>query len=124
MSSSSDWKGGGGFELASITGSGALSIHEAEFFRIPLLGPLHLVFDKLTPGFGKDVASTMTANHRMTGGTLHIENLKLESKLTRIEANGSIDLNRQYAHLTAKAKLQGNRGACHCLAERAAGSRR
>jgi len=38
---------------------------------------------------------------------LHIENLKLESKLTRIEANGSIDLSRQYAHLTAKAKLQG-----------------
>lgn len=104
------WKGGGGFELASITGSGALGIRDAEFYRIPLLGPLHVVFDKLTPGFARDVASTLSANHRIGGGILHIDNLKLESKLTRIEANGSVDLNRQYARLTAKAKLQGIAG--------------
>lgn len=102
-----NWKGGGAFELVSITGSGAVTIHEAEFYRVPLLGPLHLVFDQLTPGFGRDVASTMTSNYRMGGGTLQIENMRLESKLTRIEANGSIDLSRQYARLTAKAKLQG-----------------
>ncbi len=102
-----NWKGGGAFELASITGSGALGIREAEFFRIPLLGPLHLVFDKLAPGFGKDVASTLTANHRLSSGTLHIDSLNLDSKTTRIQGNGSIDLSRQYAHLTAKAKLQG-----------------
>lgn len=102
-----NWKGGGGVELASITGSGSLAIHQAEFFRIPLLGPLHLVFDKLAPGFGKDVASSLTANHRLEGGQLKIENLKLESKLTRIEADGTVDLMRQHAHLTAKAKLQG-----------------
>jgi hypothetical protein len=101
------WKGGGGFELNAIAGSGSLGIHQAEFYRIPLLGPLHLLFDKLTPGFGKDVASTLTANHRLGGGNLHINNLKLESKLTRIEADGVVDLNKQYAHLVAKAKLQG-----------------
>lgn len=104
------WKGSGGFELASISGSGALGIHDAEFYRIPLLGPLHIVFDKLTPGFAKDVASTLSADHRIGGGTLHIDNLKLESKLTRIEAKGSVDLDRQYAHVTAKAKLQGIAG--------------
>jgi len=104
------WKGGGGFELESISGSGALGIHNAEFYRIPLLGPLHIVFDRLTPGFAKDVASTLSADHQIGGGTLHIDNLKLESKLTRIEARGSVDLNRKYAHLTAKAKLQGIAG--------------
>jgi hypothetical protein len=104
------WKGGGGFELGSITGSGALSIHEAEFYRIPLLGPLHVVFDKLTPGFARDVASTLTTTHRISGGALQIQNLKVDSKLTRIEGNGSIDLNRQYADFTAKAKLQGIAG--------------
>lgn len=109
------WKGGGGFDLASITGSGALSIREAEFYRIPLLGPLHLVFDQLTPGFGKDVASTMTANHQMAGGILRIEDLKLDSKLTRIEASGSVDMARQYAHLTAKARLQGIAGLATAL---------
>lgn len=110
-----DWSGGGGFDLPSISGSGSLSIREAAFYRIPLLGPLHVVFDKLTPGFGRDVASTMTARNRMAGGILHIENLKLDSKLTRIEANGSIDLTRQYAHLTAKAKLQGIAGLATAL---------
>jgi hypothetical protein len=109
------WKGGGGFDLNSITGSGSLGIHQAEFYRIPLLGPLHLVFDKLAPGFGKDVASTLTANHRLGGGNLQINKLRLESKLTRIEADGVVDLNKQYAHLVAQAKLQGIAGMATIL---------
>ncbi|MCE9517997.1 MAG: AsmA-like C-terminal region-containing protein [Verrucomicrobia bacterium] len=110
-----NWKGGGGFNLATISGSGALSIHNAEFFRIPLLGPLHLVFDRITPGFGRDVASSLTTNHRIGGGIFYITNLKLESKLTRIEGNGTIDLSRQYAWLDAKAKLQGIAGLATAL---------
>jgi hypothetical protein len=102
-----DWKGGGEVDLSSLAGSGTLSIAEAEFFRIPLLGPLYLVFDQLTPGFRKDVASTVTAKHRMAGGTLHLDDLTLDSKQTHIEANGTIDLARGYARLTAKVNLQG-----------------
>lgn len=110
-----DWKGGGGFELSSISGSGALEIREAEFYRIPLLGPLHLVFDQLAPGFGKDVASSLAANHRLEGGVLRVEDLRLDSKFTRVEAAGTVDLARQFAHLNAKTKLQGIAGLATAL---------
>jgi hypothetical protein len=110
-----DWKGGGGFALKSIKGSGSLEIEQAEFFRIPLLGPLHLVFDRITPGFGKDVASSLTCGHSLADGILRIRNLHLDSKLTRIDANGSVNLETNYANLTAKAKLQGAVGQVTAL---------
>jgi hypothetical protein len=87
-----------------------LSIREAEFYRVPLFGPLNIVFDQLTPGFARDVATSLTSHYRINRGTLHIENLKLESTLTLIDAQGTIDLARQYASLTAKAKLRGIAG--------------
>ena len=102
-----DWKGGGGFSLPAIAGSGSLSIQRAEFYRVPLFGPLHLVFDKLAPGFGRDVASSLTASHSLGRGILSIRNLELDSKYTRVQANGTVNLQSNYAHLTAKAKLQG-----------------
>jgi hypothetical protein len=110
-----NWKGGGGFDLPSIAGGGTVSIQQAEFFRIPLLGPLHLVFDQLTPGFGKDVASSLTASHSLGNGILSIRNLKLDSKFTRLEANGDVNLTSNHAHLTAKAKLQGIVGLATAL---------
>ena len=102
-----NWKGGGGFNLPSIAGAGSLSIKQAEFYRVPLLGPLHLVFDRITPGFGRDVASSLTARHSLGNGVLSIRNLNLDSKFTRVEANGDVNLERNHAHLTAQAKLQG-----------------
>lgn len=110
-----DWKGGGGFALPSIKGSGSLGIDGAEFFRIPLLGPLHLVFDRISPGFGKDVASSLTCNHSLADGVLHIRNLHLDSKMTRIDANGTVNLENNYAELTAKAKLLGAVGQATAL---------
>lgn len=110
-----DWKGGGGFGLSSIAGGGSLSISQAEFYRVPLLGPLHLVFDQLTPGFGKDVASDLTASHTLDKNVVSIRNLKLDSKFTRIEANGDLNLERNHAHLTAKAKIQGIVGLATAL---------
>ena len=62
-----DWKGGGELDLASLAGSGALSIGEAEFCRMPIVGPLYRVFGILAPGFRKDEPSTMTVNHRIAG---------------------------------------------------------
>jgi hypothetical protein len=110
-----DWEGGGGFNLPSIAGAGSLSIKKAEFYRVPLLGPLHLVFDRITPGFGKDVASSLTADHSLGNGVLSIRNLNLDSKFTRVEANGDVNLERNHAHLTAKAKLQGIVGLATAL---------
>jgi hypothetical protein len=110
-----NWEGGGGFTLPSIAGAGTVSIRQAEFYRVPLLGPLHLVFDRLTPGFGKDVASSLTANHSLRNSVLSIRNLHLDSKFTRVEANGDVDLERNHAHLTAKAKLQGIVGLATAL---------
>ena len=101
-----DWKGGGEFDLASLAGSGALSIGEAEFGRMPIVGPLHLVFEILAPGFRKDEPSTMTVNHRMAGGTLYLDDLKLVSEQARVEAGGNIDLAREYAQLTARGRLR------------------
>jgi hypothetical protein len=110
-----DWKGGGGFTLRSVKGGGSLAIKDAEFFRIPLLGPLHLVFDKISPGFGKDVASSLTCGHSLADGILNIRNLNLNSSLTRINANGSVNLETNYANLSAKAKLQGAAGRATAL---------
>jgi hypothetical protein len=110
-----DWKGGGGFALPAMTGSGSVSIQRAEFYRVPLLGPLHLLFDQLTPGFGRDVATSLTASHSMSNGILHIRNLKLDSKFTRIDANGTLNLTTHYAHLTARGKLQGIAGLATAL---------
>ena len=110
-----DWKGGGGFALRSIKGGGSLGIAGAEFFRIPLLGPLHLVFDRITPGFGKDVASDLTCNHSLADGILSIRKLHLDSKLTRIDANGTVNLETNYANLSARAKLQGAAGQATAL---------
>jgi hypothetical protein len=105
-----DWKVGGEFALCSIKGSGSLGIAGAEFFRIPLLGPLHLVFDRIAPGFGKDVASSLACDHSLSDGILTISNLYLDSKLTRIDASGTVNLETNRADLTAKARLLGLAG--------------
>ncbi len=101
-----DWKGGGEFDLASLAGSGALSIDEAEFCRMPIVGPLYRVFGILAPGFRKDEPSTMTVNHRIAGSSLYLEELKLISEQALIEASGAIDLAREYTQLTARGRLR------------------
>ena len=101
-----DWKGSGEFDLASLAGSGALSIGEAEFCRMPIVGPLYRVFGIVAPGFHKDEPSTMTVNHRIAGSTLYLEELKLVSEQALIEASGAIDLAREYTQLTARGRLR------------------
>ncbi len=101
-----DWQGGGEFDLASLAGSGALSIGEADFGRVPIVGPLHFVFNILAPRFHTDEPSTMTVNHRMAGSILHLEDLKLVSEHARIQAGGDIDLAREYTQLTARGGLR------------------
>jgi len=101
-----DWQGGGEFDLASLAGSGALSIGEADFGRVPVVGPLHFVFNILAPRFHTDEPSTMTVNHRMAGSILYLEDLKLVSEHARIQAGGNIDLAREYTQLTARGGLR------------------
>ena len=101
-----DWKGGGEFDLASLAGSGALSIDEAEFCRMPIVGPLYRVFKILAPGFRKDEPSTMTVNHRIAGSSLYLEELKLVSEQALLEASGAVDLAREYTQLTARGRLR------------------
>ncbi len=101
-----DWKGGGEFDLASLAGSGGLSISEAEFCRMPIVGSLYRVFGILAPGFRKDEPSTMTVNHRIAGSSLYLEELKLVSEQALIEASGAIDLEREYTQLTARGRLR------------------
>ena len=106
-----DWKGGGEFDLPSLAGSGALSIGEAEFCRMPIVGPLYRVFGILAPGFHKDEPSTMTVNHRIAGSSLYLEELKLVSEQALIEASGAIDLAREYTQLTARGGCGDSRGS-------------
>jgi hypothetical protein len=101
-----DWQGGGEFDLASLAGSGALSIGEADFGRVPIVGPLHFVFNILAPRFHTDEPSTMTVNHRMAGSILYLEDLKLVSEHARIQAGGNIDLAREYTQLNARGGLR------------------
>jgi hypothetical protein len=101
-----DWHGGSEFDLASLAGSGALSIGEADFGRVPVVGPLHFVFNVLAPRFHTDEPSTMTVNHRMAGSMLYLKDLKLVSEHARVQADGDIDLAREYAHLTARGGLR------------------
>ena len=101
------WQGGGGFSLASIRGGGHLQISDALFYRLPLLGPLHLVFDKIAPGFAKDTASRLELNHLLKDERLEISQLKLQSTITEIQAEGTLDLASQQAQLIAHAKLRG-----------------
>jgi hypothetical protein len=101
-----DWQGGSEFDLASLAGSGALSIGEADFGRVPVVGPLHFVFNVLAPRFHTDEPSTMTVNHRMAGSMLYLEDLKLVSEHARVQAGGDIDLAREYTHLTARGGLR------------------
>src|SRR6478672_831373 len=100
------WQGGGEFDLASLAGSGALSIGEADFGRVPMVGPLHFVFNVLAPRFHTDEPSTMTVNHRMAGSILYLEDLKLVSEHARIQSGGNIDLAREYTQLTARGGLR------------------
>ena len=101
-----DWQGGSEFDLASLAGSGALSIGGADFGRVPVVGPLHFVFNVLAPRFHTDEPSTMTVNHRMAGSILYLEDLKLVSEHARVQAGGDIDLAREYTHLTARGGLR------------------
>jgi hypothetical protein len=101
-----DWQGGGEFDRASLAGSGALSIGEADFGRVPIVGPLHFVFNILAPRFHTDEPSTMTVNHRMAGSILYLEDLKLVSEHARIQAGGNIDLAREYTQLNARGGLR------------------
>jgi len=101
-----DWQGGGEFDLASLAGSGALSIGEADFGRVPIVGPLHFVFNILAPRFHTDEPSTMTVNHRMAGSILYLEDLKLVSEHAHVQAGGNIDLAREYTQLNARGGLR------------------
>jgi hypothetical protein len=102
-----DWSGGGAFDAASFSGNGRIGVHGAEFFRIPLVGSLSRLLDKLTPGFGRDQTSELEAVHRTREGALYLENLTLDNEQAHIEASGSVDLIKQYAELTAQARLKG-----------------
>jgi hypothetical protein len=101
-----DWQGGGEFDLASLAGSGALSIGKADFGRVPIVGPLHFVFNVLAPRFHTDEPSTMTVNHRMAGSLLYLEDLKLVSEHAHVEAGGNIDLARESTQLHARGGLR------------------
>ena len=101
-----DWQGGGEFDLASLAGSGALSIGEADFGRVPIVGPLHFVFNILAPRFHTDEPSTMTVNHRMAGSLLYLEDLKLVSEHAHVQAGGNIDLARESTQLNARGGLR------------------
>jgi hypothetical protein len=104
------WQGGGGFGLAALTGSGTLHIQDAEFFQLPVLGTFSLLLDKLTPGFGRDQSSHVEAAYRMGDGKLQIEELTLTTHQIHLEAEGSIDLVRQYADVSTWARLKGLAG--------------
>gem|GEM_PF-6974898 len=104
------WQGGGGFALASIQGQGRVKVTDALFYRLPLLGPLHLIFDKIAPGFAKDTASRLELNHTLKGERLEISGLKLQSAITEIQADGTLDLASEQAKLTARAQLRGIAG--------------
>ncbi len=101
------WQGGGGFELASLRGGGSLEVTNAAFYRLPLLGPLHLIFDRLAPGFAKDTASRLEMQHTIQNGILGVRQARVQSAITEIQVEGDLDLNRQYAKLTARAQLRG-----------------
>jgi hypothetical protein len=101
-----DWQGGGEFDLASLAGSGALSIGEADFGRVPVVGPLHFVFNVLAPRFHTDEPSTMTVNHRMAGSLLYLDDLKLVSEHAHVQAGGNIDLAHESTQLNARGGLR------------------
>ena len=119
-----DWQGGGEFDLASLAGSGALSIGEADFGRVPIVGPLHFVFNILAPRFHTDEPSTMTVNHRMAGSILYLEDLKLVSEHARVRS-GRQHRSRTRIH---SAHREGGTaetpGAYHGLVHLAAGIQR
>lgn len=110
-----DWKGGGGFDPMSFTGAGGLSVQGAEFFEIPLLGTLTTVFQQLLPSFGGSTASGLNARYRIGNGRLQIESLVLDNQQAHVEADGSLDLVRQYAKLNARASLRGLVGVAASL---------
>jgi hypothetical protein len=102
-----DWSGGGGYDPAALTGSGKASIRDAEFFRVPIVGSLFRVIDKMTPGFGRDTSTRGEVAHRMAKGMLHLENLVLDSQQVHIELDGKIDLKRETAEFTGYSRVKG-----------------
>jgi hypothetical protein len=102
-----NWSGAGAFDLDSFAGKGTLSIQGAEFGRVPLFGTLARLLDKLSPGFGRDQTSKAEGTHRISKGTLHLENITLDNAQAHIEAEGTINLKRRYANLTSKARMKG-----------------
>ncbi|MBS0657138.1 MAG: hypothetical protein JSR82_02680 [Verrucomicrobia bacterium] len=110
-----DWKGSGGLDALSLTGAGSVTVTGAEFFEIPLLGTLTTVFQQLTPGFGGSVATALRVRYRLANGRLQLENLVLDNQQAHIEAEGSLDLVRQYAKLNARANLRGIVGLATAL---------
>ena len=48
----------------------------------------------------------MTVNHRISGSSLYLEELKLVSEQALIEGSGAIDLAREYTQFTARGRLR------------------
>lgn len=105
-----DWKGGGPFDVTSFAGTGTISAEDAEFGRLPLFGTLGLVLDKMTPGFGRDTSTRVSAGHRIGDGVIHLENVDLRTQQFRIEGNGAIDLKRRDMEFTGDMNLKGVAG--------------
>jgi len=104
---SATFSGGGGLALEQIRGGGTVNLRNAAFYRIPLLGPLTLVFDKIAPGFARDTASDLDARYSIANGVVTLHHADLKSKLTEVSAQGRVDLVKQYGDLQGKAKLRG-----------------
>lgn len=104
------WQGGGGLRLTDIMGQGALRITDEGFNKLPLTGPLALVFVGIAPGFAEETTSRLATDYALHGGTLTLSNLKVDSAVTEIQAAGDLNLVTQHAKLTARAKLRGIAG--------------
>lgn len=101
------WQGGGGLKLTSLAGHGSLRITDEGFHRLPMLGPMSVIFLGLAPGFAEETTSRMATDYALSGGILTLSRLKVDSEFTEVQADGDLNLVTQHAKLTARAKLRG-----------------
>lgn len=102
------WQGGGALELKSLSGQGSMRVTNESFDKLPLLGPLSLVFAGLAPGLAGNTRSRMETNYALrSGGVLTLSDLKVDSAMTQVQAEGEVNLLTEQAKVTAQARLRG-----------------
>ncbi len=117
------YEGSGGKDLLLKDGKGSVKLSNADLGRVPIISGLFQVLGRVVPTLGqrrsgKPGEQLLTGNYVVENGVVSMDDLAIETDLTRIEAKVGYDLSNKMTKFNGKANLSGAVGLVTGVASR------